>query len=389
MIKKEMVAMILAGGQGSRLGIFTKNLAKPAVPFGGKYRIIDFVLSNCSNSGIDTVGVLTQYRPLILNSHIGIGSPWDLDRKNGGVSILAPYMNETEGSWYRGTAHAIYQNIHFLDQYNPKYVLILSGDHIYKMDYNKMLKYHEKKKSKATIAVLEVTMEEAKRFGIMNTTSDDRIYEFEEKPKKPKSNLASMGVYIFDWDVLRNYLIDGEKDKSSDDFGKDIIPKMLKDSIDLFAYRFDGYWKDVGTVESLWEANMDLIDRNNTLNLNDPSWRIYSVNPIMPPQYICSEGKVNNSLIVEGCTICGEVKKSVLFYGVHVEKNSKIIDSVIMPNVKIEADVYIEKAIIGEGTIIRKGTKILDEGGGISLIGQYQDIKPVESNKKKEGEEHA
>lgn len=386
MFKKEMVAMILAGGQGSRLGIFTKNLAKPAVPFGGKYRIIDFVLSNCSNSGIDTVGVLTQYRPLILNSHIGIGSPWDLDRKNGGVSILAPYMNETEGSWYRGTAHAIYQNIHFLDQYDPKYVLILSGDHIYKMNYNKMLDYHKEKKSKATIAVLEVSTEEAKRFGIMNATSDNRIYEFEEKPRKPKSNLASMGVYIFDWQVLRKYLIDGEKDKSSDDFGKDIIPKMLKDSIDLYAYRFNGYWKDVGTVESLWEANMDLIDRNNALHLNDPSWRIYSVNPIMPPQYISREGKVKNSLVVEGCNISGEVTKSVLFYGVSVGKNSKIKDSVIMPNVKIEEDVYIEKAIIGKETVIRKGTIIKDESGGIALIGQNQNIGPDYLKSKEEVE---
>lgn len=383
MFKKEMIAMILAGGQGSRLGIFTKKLAKPAVPFGGKYRIIDFPLSNCSNSGIDTVGVLTQYRPLILNTHIGIGSPWDLDRKTGGVSILPPYMNETEGSWYRGTAHAIYQNINFIEQYDPEYVLILSGDHIYKMDYNRMLEYHKEKKSKATIAVLEVTIEEAKRFGIMNTTPDDRIYEFEEKPKKPKSNLASMGVYIFDWKILKNYLTDGEKDKSADDFGKDIIPKMLKDGIDLFAYRFKGYWKDVGTVESLWEANMDLIDPNNPLHLHDNKWKIYSVNPIMPPQYICHGGKVNYSLVVEGCIVCGEVNHSVLFYGVKVGRGSVIKDSVIMPNVVIEDNVYIERAIIGEGAVIKSGTKVYDESGEISLIEQGTAISPAREDKQK------
>lgn len=368
MFKKEMIAMILAGGQGSRLGIFTKKLAKPAVPFGGKYRIIDFVLSNCSNSGIDTVGILTQYRPLALNNHIGIGSPWDLDRNSGGVTTLAPYMNETEGSWYRGTAHAIYQNIHFVDQYDPEYVLILSGDHIYKMDYNKMLDYHKEKNAKATIAVLEVTMEETKRFGIMNTNPDDSIYEFEEKPEIAKSNLASMGVYIFNWKELKKYLVDGEKDKSADDFGKHIIPKMLEDGMDVFAYRFSGYWKDVGTVESLWEANMDLIDPENPLDLHDNLWRIYSVNPIMPPQYIGKDAVIDYSLLVEGCIIYGHIKNSVLFYGVNVAKNSKIIDSVVMSNVIIEEDVYIEKAIIGEGAVIKKGCRIVDESGGITLI---------------------
>ncbi len=383
MFKKEMIAMLLAGGQGSRLGIFTKELAKPAVPFGGKYRIIDFPLSNCSNSRIDTVGVLTQYRPLILNTHIGIGSPWDLDRKSGGVSILPPYMNETEGNWYRGTAHAIYQNINFIEQYDPKYVLILSGDHIYKMDYNKMLDFHKEKKSKATIAVLEVTMEEAKRFGIMNATADDRIIEFQEKPSKPKSNLASMGVYIFDWKVLKKYLTEGEKDRSADDFGKDIVPKMLKDGVDLFAYRFKGYWKDVGTVESLWEANMDLIDTKNPLDLHDNKWKIYSVNPIMPPQYIAKVGKVNYSLIVEGCRIYGEIINSVLFYGVKVGINSVVKDSVIMANVVIEDNVYIEKAIIGEGAVIKSGTRIVDETGEISLIEQGTVINPERDDKLK------
>lgn len=370
MFKKEMLAMILAGGQGSRLGIFTKTLAKPAVPFGGKYRIIDFVLSNCSNSGIDTVGVLTQYRPLILNTHIGIGSPWDLDRKSGGVSILAPYMREKEGSWYRGTAHAIYQNIHFIEKYDPEYVLILSGDHIYKMDYNKMLDYHKQKRSKATIAVLEVSMEEATRFGIMNTTSDDRIYEFEEKPAKPKSNLASMGVYIFNWSELKKYLVDGEKDKSADDFGKDIIPKMLADEVDMFAYRFKGYWKDVGTVESLWEANMDLIDPNNPLNLHDKHWRIYSVNPGMPPHYLGEEAKVNYSLVTEGCVIYGRVEKSILFFGVEVHPKAKITDSVIMSNVIVEEGAVIEKAIVGEGAVIRKGVHLKGPNGEICLVEQ-------------------
>lgn len=362
--------MILAGGQGSRLGIFTKNLAKPAVPFGGKYRIIDFVLSNCSNSGIDTVGVLTQYRPLILNTHIGIGSPWDLDRKSGGVSILAPYMREKEGSWYRGTAHAIYQNIHFIEQYSPEYVLILSGDHIYKMDYNKMLDYHKEKRSKATIAVLEVTNEEAKRFGIMNATADDRIYEFEEKPKEPKSNLASMGVYIFNWQELKTYLMDGEKDKSADDFGKDIIPKMLEDGIDLFAYRYKGYWKDVGTVESLWEANMDLIDPGNSLDLHDRQWRIYSVNPMMPPHYIGKDGQANYSLVTEGCSIYGEVEHSILFFGSTVHKGAKITDSVLMSNAVVEEGAIVEKAIIGEGAVIRKNMHLKDENGGIFLVEQ-------------------
>ncbi|MDO4720143.1 MAG: glucose-1-phosphate adenylyltransferase [Peptostreptococcaceae bacterium] len=385
MFRKEMIAMILAGGQGSRLGIFTKTLAKPAVPFGGKYRIIDFVLSNCSNSGIDTVGVLTQYRPLILNAHIGIGSPWDLDRKTGGVSILAPYMREKEGSWYRGTAHAIYQNIHFIEQYDPQYVLILSGDHIYKMNYNKMLDYHKARNSKATIAVLEVSHEEAKRFGIMNTTSDDRIYEFEEKPKQPKSNLASMGVYIFDWKVLKEYLVDGEKDRSADDFGKNIIPKMLEDSVDMFAYRFKGYWKDVGTVESLWEANMDLIDPENPLDLHDKHWRIYSVNPGMPPHYVGSEAKVDYSLITEGCSIYGKVNQSVLFFGAEVHKGAEVSDSVIMSNVIVEEGAVIEKAIIGDGAVIRKNMHLKDENGGIFLVEQDAVVDESYLAKKREG----
>ena len=277
MTKKEILAMILAGGQGSRLGILTKRVAKPAVPFGGKYRIIDFALSNCSNSGIDTVGVLTQYRPQVLNSHIGIGAPWDLDRINGGVSLLPPYMKESGGDWYKGTANAIYQNRHYIDSYDPEYVLILSGDHIYKMNYEKMLQYHKEKNADATIAVIEVPLDEASRFGIMNTNSDNSIYEFEEKPENPKNNMASMGIYIFKWSLLKKYLKEDELDKhSSNDFGKNIIPNMLNDDRKLFAYPFKGYWKDVGTIESLWESNMDLLDINSGLNLHDPNWTIYS-----------------------------------------------------------------------------------------------------------------
>lgn len=375
MIKKEMIAMILAGGQGTRLGILTKKIAKPAVPFGGKYRIIDFPLSNCSNSGIDTVGVLTQYQPLILNTHIGIGSPWDLDRRNGGVALLPPFMQEDGGNWYKGTANAIYQNISFVDHYDPEYVLILSGDHIYKMDYSKMLEYHKERQADATIAVIEVPMKEASRFGIMNTRDNNEIYEFDEKPKKPKSNLASMGIYIFNWKTLKKYLKDDEGDReSSNDFGKNIIPKMLNAGLNLYAYRFEGYWKDVGTVESLWEANMDLIDDTNELNIHDNEWKIYSVNPMRPAQYIGSNADVKGSLIVEGCIIHGEVKNSVLFPGVYVGKNSKIVDSVIMENTKIGDNVVIEKAIIGNNAKVRRNCRI-GNAEKITLISENQDIK--------------
>jgi glucose-1-phosphate adenylyltransferase len=375
MPKKEMIAMILAGGQGTRLGILTKKIAKPAVPFGGKYRIIDFTLSNCANSGIDTVGVLTQYQPLILNSHIGIGIPWDLDRRNGGVSLLPPYMEESGGNWYKGTANAIYQNIGFVDYYDPDYVLILSGDHIYKMDYSKMLEYHKEKEADATIAVLEVPLEETSRFGIMNTEQDNKIYEFEEKPKNPKSNLASMGIYIFNWKTLKKYLKEDEGDKeSSNDFGKNIIPKMLSGGKRMMAYPFKGYWKDVGTVDSLWEANMDLIRDDNELNIHDTSWKIYSVNPTRPPQHIGPEANVKGSLIVEGCVVLGSVKNSVLFPGVQIGKNSQVIDSVIMSNTKIGDNVIIEKAIIGENAVIRKNCKIgnLEK---ITLIGEGREVK--------------
>lgn len=375
MTKKEILAMILAGGQGSRLGILTKRVAKPAVPFGGKYRIIDFALSNCSNSGIDTVGVLTQYRPQILNSHIGIGAPWDLDRINGGVSLLPPYMKESGGDWYKGTANAIYQNRHYIDSYDPEYVLILSGDHIYKMNYEKMLQYHKEKNADATIAVIEVPLDEASRFGIMNTNTDNSIYEFEEKPTEPKNNMASMGIYIFNWSLLKKYLKEDELDKkSSNDFGKNIIPNMLADNRKLFAYPFKGYWKDVGTIESLWESNMDLLDINSELNLHDPNWTIYSVNPNMPPQYIGSEAKVHNSILVEGCKVLGEISNSVLFSGVTVGKGSKITNSVIMNNVTIGENVIIDKAIIGCYSIIRKLSQIGD-GNEIYVVGDHEDIK--------------
>ena len=384
MRKKEIIAMILAGGQGSRLGVLTKNIAKPAVPFGGKYRIIDFPLSNCSNSGIYTVGVLTQYKPLDLNSHIGIGDPWDLDRRDGGVSILPPYQEEKGGDWYKGTANAIYQNIEFIDRYDPEYVLILSGDHIYKMDYYKMLEFHKNNKSDATIAVIDVPIEEASRFGIMNTREDNSIYEFEEKPKLPKSTNASMGTYIFDWPILKKYLIEDEKDiNSSNDFGKNIIPKMLESGKRLMAYPFDGYWKDVGTVESLWEANMDLLKIDNELNLYDGQWKIYSQNQVRPAHYIGKNARVNNSLIVEGCIINGNIQNSVLSQGVYVGKNTLIKDSVIMPNVQIGDNVVIEKAIVGNDSIINHGCKI---GGkeNIEVVGAYEYVMNSKDIKHKE-----
>ena len=373
--KNEIVAMILAGGQGSRLGVLTKKLAKPAVPFGGKYRIIDFPLSNCSNSGIYTVGVLTQYKPLELNAHIGIGEAWDLDRENGGVSILPPYQEEKGGEWYKGTANAIYQNIEFVDRYDPEYILVLSGDHIYKMDYTKMLDFHKERNAEATIAVIEVPMKEASRFGIMNTRDDLSVYEFEEKPKKPKNNLASMGIYIFNWQTLKKYLREDEADKTSkNDFGMNIIPKMLEDGNKMVAYPFKGYWKDVGTIDSLWEANMDLIREDNELDLQDEEWKIYSKNPVRPAQYIGENAKVTNSLIVEGCAVNGQIENSILFQGVQVGKNSVVRDSIIMTDAKIGDNVVIEKAIVGNGAIIRKDCKI-SLGDEIAIIAAKEDVK--------------
>ena len=381
-MKQEMLAMILAGGQGSRLGVFTKRIAKPAVSFGGKYRIIDFVLSNCSNSGIDTVGVLTQYRPRVLNSHIGMGSHWDLDRINGGVYILPPYMSEKEGHWYNGTANAIYKNINFIDDYDPEYVLILSGDHIYKMDYSEMLSFHKEKNAEATIAVIEVPWDEANRFGIMNTEEDKKIYEFEEKPQEPKSNLASMGVYIFNWKTLKSYFLRGEKtNECFDDFGHDVIPAMLKDGIPMYAYPFKGYWRDVGTIESLWEANMDLIKNPDAVDLSDSNWRIYTNTMDLPPQYIGKKANVKESLIADGCSVLGTVENTVLSHKVDVGEGSVITNSVIMPNVTIGKNVVIEKAMIAEGAVIKDNAVIKDDLGEISVISEYEVVTPEEEEK--------
>lgn len=348
-VKKECVAMLLAGGQGSRLYALTQNMAKPAVPYGGKYRIIDFPLSNCVNSGIDTVGVLTQYQPLVLNEYIGNGHPWGLDRVHGGVHVLPPYETASGKSWYAGTANAIYQNINFIDRYNPEYVAVLSGDHIYKMDYSAMLEYHKKKNAEATIAVLEVPWEEASRFGIMTADEEGTITEFAEKPAEPKSNLASMGVYIFTWSTLKRHLIANEQDEgATKDFGKNIIPAMLDEGCKLVAYHFDAYWKDVGTIDSLWEANMDCLDPNVPLDLYDPKWKIYSRNPVMPPHYAGPNSKIENSMVAEGCTIDGEIDFSVLFDGVTVEEGATVRYSIVMPNTVIKKGTVVEYSIVGE-----------------------------------------
>ncbi|MEG7280592.1 glucose-1-phosphate adenylyltransferase [Bacillus sp. 0909A] len=361
-MKKQCVAMLLAGGKGSRLSGLTKNMAKPAVSFGGKYRIIDFTLSNCSNSGIDTVGILTQYQPLELNSYIGIGSAWDLDRHNGGVTVLPPYAESSEVKWYKGTASAIYENINYLNQYDPEYVLILSGDHIYKMDYGKMLDFHIEKKADVTISVIEVGWEEASRFGIMKADEDGVITHFDEKPKFPKSNLASMGIYIFNWPLLKQYLeMDDRNPYSSHDFGKDIIPLLLEEKKKLSAYPFKGYWKDVGTVQSLWEANMDLLKDQSELGLFERNWKIYSVNPNQPPQFISPEAQVHDSLVNEGCVVYGNVSHSVLFQGVTVGKHATVKRSVIMPDVTIGEHVVIENAIVPKGLVLPDGAVIKSE----------------------------
>ena len=360
---KEMIAMLLAGGQGSRLGVLTSRVAKPAVPFGGKWRIIDFPLSNCVNSGVDTIGVLTQYQPLELNSYIGNGQPWDLDRLYGGAFILPPYVRGKEGEWYKGTANAIFQNINFIDMYNPEYVLILSGDHIYKMDYNKMLEYHKEKGSDCTIAVMRVPIEEASRFGVLNTTDDLKIYEFEEKPPQPKSNLASMGIYIFTWAKLKEYLIkDEENVNSSNDFGHDVLPAMLNDGNNMFAYEFEGYWKDVGTVESLWEANMDILDANVPLNLNAPSWKVYSRNNNYPPQFIGEDAVLKNCSITEGCEVYGTVENSIIFPGVKIGEGAVVKNAVVMP------DCVIEDGAVVEYTIVAANVKI----GKNAYVGKYE-----------------
>lgn len=348
--------MLLAGGQGSRLYALTSHVAKPAVPFGGKYRIIDFPLSNCVNSGIDTVGVLTQYRPLELNSYLGNGQPWDLDRSDGGVHILPPYMREgDQGTWYKGTANAIYQNIGFLDLYDPEYVVILSGDHIYKMDYTDMVDLHKKTGAACTISVLEVTMEEASRFGIMNVDAEDRIFEFEEKPKQPKSNLASMGIYVFTWSKLRQYLIDDEANpNSSNDFGKNIIPNMLSAGETLTAYRFHGYWKDVGTINSLWDANMDMLAPRSSIDLYDPSWPIYARTPIKPPHITGPNAKISHSLVTGGCKVDGTVENSVLFHSVTVEEGARVQYSILMPGAAVKAGAQVSYAIVAENAVIER-----------------------------------
>ena len=370
--KTECLAMLLAGGQGSRLGILTKNIAKPAVPYGGKYRIIDFPLSNCINSGIETVGVLTQYQPLELNDYIGNGSAWDLDRVRGGVHILSPYQQIKGTQWYKGTANAIYQNINFIDRYNPEYVAVLSGDHIYKMDYSKMLAYHKEKEAACTIAMLEVPWEEASRFGLMFVNDDGSISEFEEKPKNPKSNKASMGVYIFTWSVLRKYLIDDENNPSSgNDFGHDVIPAMHSAGERLFAYQFDGYWKDVGTIDSLWEANLDLLNPKVDLDLSDNSWKIYSKTTAAPPHFISDKAAVENSMIAEGCEIDGEVDYSILFSNVTVEKGATVRYSIVMPGTVIRSGALVEYSIVAENAVIDENAHVGNDP--VSMSNAYDD----------------
>ena len=367
--KKECIAMLLAGGQGSRLYDLTKQTAKPAVTFGGKYKIIDFPLSNCINSGIDTVGVLTQYQPLALNEYIGNGEPWDLDRTRGGLSVLPPYQGNKVSEWYKGTANAIYQNINFIKQYNPDYVLILSGDHIYRMDYAKMLEHHKNTGASCTVATITVPIEEASRFGICNTNADNSIYEFEEKPKNPKNNQASMGIYIFNADILIDYLEADEADeKSSNDFGKNIIPNLLNNGEKLYAYKFEGYWKDVGTISSLWEANMDLIGENPILNMSDRNFRIFSRNVARPPQYIGSNACVDNSLISEGCRIDGTVVNSILSGGVVIESGAYVKDAVIMEDVTVKSGAKVYSAIVDSDTVVESGATVGTENADKSDI---------------------
>lgn len=382
MKKTECLAMILAGGQGSRLGALTKKIAKPAVPFGGKYRIIDFPLSNCRNSSINTVGILTQYQPLALHNYIGNGSAWDLDRKNGGVFILPPYAREKGAEWYRGTADAIYQNINFIEMIDPEYVLVLSGDHIYTMDYSWMIEAHKSRKSEVTIGVFEVPWEEASRFGIMNTAADGRITEFQEKPAKPMSNLASMGIYIFDWKLLKSYLEEDAKDSlSSHDFGKNVIPKMLNSDVKMYAYAFEGYWKDVGTIDSLWEANMDLLRDDPELDLYDSSWRIFSVNPSLPPHYVDKNAKVKSSLISEGAMVYGEVENSVIFSGVKIEKGARVVNSVVMPFATIGSGAVVSKAVLGQNCEIGTGASVGADDGNIVVVPEGDIVSSAASGK--------
>lgn len=384
MKNKDCIAMILAGGQGSRLGVLTHTLAKPAVQFGGKYRIIDFPLTNCALSGIDTVGVLTQYKPLELNTYIGSGQPWDLDRTDGGVFLLPPYMKEKQGEWYKGTANAIYQNIEFVDKFNPKYVLILSGDHIYKMNYSKMLDFHKRNNADCTIAMISVPIEEASRFGILSTDKTGRIVSFEEKPNEPKSNTASMGIYVFTWDVLRKQLIDDEADAtSSNDFGKNIIPRMLAEGDKLYGYSFEGYWKDVGTVESLWQSNMDLLD-DDSLDLYNEDWPILSKSPLESSHFLGAHCEITNSFVTEGCYIDGKVTHSIVFDGVSVEEGAEVVNSILMSGVTVCKGAKVRNSIIAGNSVIgQKATIGLSDddtyrsnycSGGVTLIGADVEI---------------
>ncbi len=372
MKKTECVAMILAGGQGSRLGVLTKKIAKPAVPYGGKYRIIDFPLSNCINSGIETVGILTQYQPLELNDYVGSGKPWDLDRRGGGVHILPPYQKSKGGDWYKGTANAIYQNIPFIERYDPEYVLVLSGDHIYKMDYSAMIDHHKNAGSDCTIAVMEVPLEEAPRFGIMNVRDDDSIYEFEEKPAHPKSNLASMGIYVFSWDKLKKYLYQDEQNKaSSNDFGKDVIPAMLADNQKMTVYRFNRYWKDVGTIESLWEANLDLLNPKEDLRLDSQDWVIYSRTHSFPPQYISPTSDVENSLVSDGCEVYGKLEYSILFENVTIEEGATVEYSLIMPGATVKKGAKVQYAIVAENVVVGENAVVGENPQEIGELDQW------------------
>lgn len=370
MVENKVVAMLLAGGQGSRLKALTRQIAKPAVPFGGKYRIIDFALSNSTNSGISDIGILTQYKPYLLNSHIGIGQAWDYDRNVGGLRVLPPFTSEDGGRWYTGTANAIYENIDYLDELNPENVLILSGDHIYKMDYRQLIKAHKEKAADVTLSVIEVPWEDASRFGIVNTDGDNKIVKFDEKPENPKNNMASMGIYVFNWKELREALIQDEKDEeSSKDFGKDILPKMLEEGKSLYAWNYGGYWRDVGTIRSYWEANMDLIRPDNELDMYDSSWRIYTRNRNLPPHYLARSSVVKNSLINEGCIIEGKVDHSVLFSDIIIEKDAKVSNTVVMSDSTVEAGAEINNAIILEGVTVKAGQKIgKKDDGNIYVI---------------------
>ena len=383
-MKQDMIAMILAGGQGTRLGVLTKQTAKPAVPFGGKYRIIDFALSNCANSGIKNIGVVTQYQPLELNEHIGKGAAWGLTSRSGGATILQPYSSSDGEKWFKGTANAIYQNISYIDSLDPKYVLILSGDHIYKMDYAAMLEDHIKNKASLTVGVIPVSMKEASRFGIMNTDQNSRIIEFEEKPAQPKSNLASMGIYIFNWETLRRYLVEDQaKNREMEDFGKNVIPAYLSNAENCFAYSFEGYWKDVGTIESLWEANMEFLDPEHPLNISEDTWRIYTSTPVPPPQFLTEDAQIKHSLVVDGCYIAGQVDNSLLSRDVKVGPNSQVDHSVVMSSATIGKGCRVEYAIIGEQAVIADGASVIGTPDQIATVGYAE----VVGGPKNDGEE--